>query len=165
MTRESKKAQLACQGRVAEVARAPLCPLNLPCVAVCDQLLQASAPRIRLPQASLLHPLCGSVRRSGTAAGGGGLAQGACSSGGFAVGAAGSFGALRGPWGRPRGSWEQGEKVPQRSSQESSRTPRGCPGTRAALGPQLSWGPFLFPPSGKGTWGWFSSGWLGRALG
>lgn len=38
---------------------------TLPCVAVCDQLLQAPSPGIRLPQASFLHPLCRSVRRSG----------------------------------------------------------------------------------------------------
>lgn len=40
----------------------PYCPLTPPCIAVCDQLLPAPAPRIRLPQASVLHPLCGSVR-------------------------------------------------------------------------------------------------------
>lgn len=95
----------------------------------------------------------------------GGVAQGARSLGGFAVGAAGSFTPGLGSWGGPRSSWERGEKVPQCSSQETSRAPRGCPGTRAALGPQLSQGPFLFPPSGKGTWGWFSSRWLGRAPG
>lgn len=38
------------------------CPPTPPCIAVCDQLLPTPAPRIRLPQTSVLHSLCGSVR-------------------------------------------------------------------------------------------------------
>lgn len=36
-------------------------PLTPGCLAVCDELLQATTAGIRLPQASLLHPLRGSI--------------------------------------------------------------------------------------------------------
>ncbi|XP_078193354.1 ubiquitin-protein ligase E3B isoform X6 [Callithrix jacchus] len=52
---------LKLQGPVLKEREPASSPLTLPRVAVRDQLLQATAPGIRLPQASLLHPLCGSV--------------------------------------------------------------------------------------------------------
>lgn len=70
VTEQMCAAQL--QGPVLEEQEPAPSPLTLLCVAVCDQLLQAPTPGIRLPQASLLHPLCGGVRRSGTRHGVGG---------------------------------------------------------------------------------------------
>lgn len=59
-TRREKSQHGCSRASMAAVAN-PSVPLTPLCIAVCDQLLPAPTPRIRLPQASVLHPLCGSV--------------------------------------------------------------------------------------------------------
>lgn len=121
VTGEGRGAQPTARGPFLR-GRKPHSILTPPCVAVCDQLLQAPAAGIRLPQASFLHPLCRSVGRSGTAGG--------------RVGRALPLSA------GPR------QRVRQLSGRRAGRPCGGRLRIGAALG-LSSLGPFLFPLWGK----------------